>query len=145
MSQRHAVGLLRAEEIICRAWDEAMNTQPDSFTWNLMGMLNNCHYRVKVPIAAVYGLPQLCAELTHASMSRTAALIPLREIHATARVHLQARHLKIQGNAQELTLLRQGDHPAPLLQQHESRGSDKLFCLNKYKSDEGGRWDRLSS
>ncbi len=43
-----AVGLLRAEEIVCRAWDEAMNTQPDTFTWNLMGMLNNCHYRVKV-------------------------------------------------------------------------------------------------
>lgn len=40
--------LLRAEEVVCRAWDEAMNTQPDSFTWNLMGMLNNCHYRVKV-------------------------------------------------------------------------------------------------
>lgn len=43
-----AVDLLRAEEVVCRAWDEAMNTQPDSFTWNLMGMLNNCHYRVKV-------------------------------------------------------------------------------------------------
>ena len=43
-----AVDLLRTEEVICRAWDEAMNTQPDSFTWNLMGMLNNCHYRVKV-------------------------------------------------------------------------------------------------
>jgi nitrate reductase (NAD(P)H) len=43
-----AVELLRAEELRCRAWDEAMNTQPDSFTWNLMGMLNNCHYRVKV-------------------------------------------------------------------------------------------------
>ncbi|CAL5220115.1 g2068 [Coccomyxa viridis] len=42
------LGLLRAEEIVCRAWDEAMNTQPDTFTWNLMGMLNNCHYRVKV-------------------------------------------------------------------------------------------------
>ncbi|BDA47084.1 Nitrate reductase [NADH] [Coccomyxa sp. Obi] len=42
------VDLLRAEEVVCRAWDEAMNTQPDSFTWNLMGMLNNCHYRVKV-------------------------------------------------------------------------------------------------
>lgn len=43
-----AVDLLRTEELVCRAWDEAMNTQPDSFTWNLMGMLNNCHYRVKV-------------------------------------------------------------------------------------------------
>ncbi len=48
---RCAVGLLRAEEVICRAWDEAMNTQPDSFTWNLMGMLNNCNYRVKVRAA----------------------------------------------------------------------------------------------
>ena len=45
------MGLLRAEEVICRAWDEAMNTQPDSFTWNLMGMLNNCNYRVKVSAA----------------------------------------------------------------------------------------------
>ncbi len=43
-----AVDLLRTDEVVCRAWDEAMNTQPDSFTWNLMGMLNNCHYRVKV-------------------------------------------------------------------------------------------------
>lgn len=25
-----------------------MNTQPNSFTWNLMGMMNNCVYRVKI-------------------------------------------------------------------------------------------------
>lgn len=25
-----------------------MNTQPNTFTWNLMGMMNNCVYRVKV-------------------------------------------------------------------------------------------------
>jgi len=31
-----AVELLRAPELICRAWDENMNTQPDTLTWNLM-------------------------------------------------------------------------------------------------------------
>lgn len=25
-----------------------MNTQPNTFTWNLMGMMNNCVYRVKI-------------------------------------------------------------------------------------------------
>jgi len=100
------VGLLRAEEIICRAWDEAMNTQPDSFTWNLMGMLNNCHYRVKVTTVAVHVLPQLSAEITHAPVSRIAAIIPYRERFAIPRIHLQAHHLKSQGHAQELPLLR---------------------------------------
>lgn len=31
------VDLLRCEELVCRAWDEAMNTQPNMLTWNLMG------------------------------------------------------------------------------------------------------------
>ena len=30
------VEMLRAPELVCRAWDDNMNTQPDSFTWNLM-------------------------------------------------------------------------------------------------------------
>ena len=25
-----------------------MNTQPNTFTWNVMGMMNNCVYRVKI-------------------------------------------------------------------------------------------------
>lgn len=43
-----AVELLQTKEICCRAWSSDMNTQPNSFTWNLMGMMNNCVYRVKV-------------------------------------------------------------------------------------------------
>eukprot|EP00188_Purpureofilum_apyrenoidigerum_P000899 Plantae.Rhodophyta-Purpureofilum_apyrenoidigerum.ctg14581.p1 GENE.Plantae.Rhodophyta-Purpureofilum_apyrenoidigerum.ctg14581~~Plantae.Rhodophyta-Purpureofilum_apyrenoidigerum.ctg14581.p1 ORF type:complete len:873 (-),score=188.10 Plantae.Rhodophyta-Purpureofilum_apyrenoidigerum.ctg14581:251-2869(-) len=35
-------------ELCCRAWDEANNTQPASLTWNLMGMGNNPHFRVKI-------------------------------------------------------------------------------------------------
>ncbi|KAK9807828.1 hypothetical protein WJX72_010494 [[Myrmecia] bisecta] len=50
------VELLKTQEIICRAWDESMNTQPDNFTWNAMGMMNNCVYRVKVhPVATKTG------------------------------------------------------------------------------------------
>eukprot|EP00172_Hildenbrandia_rubra_P001963 Plantae.Rhodophyta-Hildenbrandia_rubra.ctg2606.p1 GENE.Plantae.Rhodophyta-Hildenbrandia_rubra.ctg2606~~Plantae.Rhodophyta-Hildenbrandia_rubra.ctg2606.p1 ORF type:complete len:614 (+),score=116.95 Plantae.Rhodophyta-Hildenbrandia_rubra.ctg2606:74-1843(+) len=37
-----------AGEFACRAWDEGNNTQPAKITWNLMGMGNNCHFRVKV-------------------------------------------------------------------------------------------------
>lgn len=42
--------LLRCQEICVRAWDEAQNTQPGNFSWNLMGMLNNSWYRIKVDI-----------------------------------------------------------------------------------------------
>ncbi|MEW5308874.1 MAG: hypothetical protein WDW38_000798 [Sanguina aurantia] len=39
---------LRAKELVLRAWDDSMNTQPDKMTWNLMGMMNNCLYRIKI-------------------------------------------------------------------------------------------------
>eukprot|EP01036_Dinobryon_divergens_P027779 gene27779-36606_t len=37
-----------AHEIVLRAWDSSTNTQPDKPTWNLMGMLNNPWFRVKI-------------------------------------------------------------------------------------------------
>jgi nitrate reductase (NAD(P)H) len=40
--------LLGVKEVACRAWDSCMNTQPNKFTWNVMGMMNNCIYRVKM-------------------------------------------------------------------------------------------------
>jgi len=42
--------VLKAEEIIVRAWDSSSNTQPRDMTWNLLGMMNNCWYRVKVKL-----------------------------------------------------------------------------------------------
>lgn len=42
-------------EIACRAWDEANNTQPDKITWNLMGMGNNCHFRIKMGVKELDG------------------------------------------------------------------------------------------
>nr|AAT72293.1 nitrate reductase [Dunaliella viridis] len=33
-------------EMLLRAWDETQNTQPATITWNVMGMMNNCHFRV---------------------------------------------------------------------------------------------------
>jgi nitrate reductase (NAD(P)H) len=35
-------------EILCRAVDSNQNMQPLFLTWNVMGMLNNCSFRVKV-------------------------------------------------------------------------------------------------
>ncbi|TYH05181.1 hypothetical protein ES288_A08G063000v1 [Gossypium darwinii] len=39
--------LLGAKEIAVRAWDETFNTQPEKLIWNLLGMMNNCWFRVK--------------------------------------------------------------------------------------------------
>ena len=38
--------LLKAPNVCCRAWDSAMNTQPQNLTWNVMGMLNNPWFTV---------------------------------------------------------------------------------------------------
>jgi nitrate reductase (NAD(P)H) len=40
--------LFKAAEIIVRAWDSSSNTQPKDITWNLLGMMNNSWYTVKV-------------------------------------------------------------------------------------------------
>ncbi|ORY01636.1 NAD(P)H-nitrate reductase [Basidiobolus meristosporus CBS 931.73] len=40
--------LLRCEEIIVRAWDSTLNTQPVNITWNIIGQMNNCYFRLKV-------------------------------------------------------------------------------------------------
>lgn len=37
-----------ASEVLVRAWDSSMNTQPAVITWNLMGMMNNCHFRILI-------------------------------------------------------------------------------------------------
>jgi nitrate reductase (NAD(P)H) len=40
--------VISCPEIIVRAWNDSMNTQPENITWNLLGMMNNCWYKVKV-------------------------------------------------------------------------------------------------
>ncbi|KAG2584430.1 hypothetical protein PVAP13_6KG411500 [Panicum virgatum] len=42
--------LLGAKEIAVRAWDQSLNTQPEKLIWNLMGMMNNCWFKVKVNV-----------------------------------------------------------------------------------------------
>ncbi|CAI9114666.1 OLC1v1015438C1 [Oldenlandia corymbosa var. corymbosa] len=42
--------LLGAKEIAVRAWDETHNTQPEKLNWNVMGMMNNCWFRVKTNV-----------------------------------------------------------------------------------------------
>ncbi|QDZ18659.1 nitrate reductase [Chloropicon primus] len=44
----NVLDLVGIEEISLRSWDEGMNCQPKDITWNVMGMMNNCHFRVKV-------------------------------------------------------------------------------------------------
>ncbi|KAK9162181.1 hypothetical protein Syun_003083 [Stephania yunnanensis] len=42
--------LLSAKEIAVRAWDETLNTQPEKLIWNVMGMMNNCWFKVKTNV-----------------------------------------------------------------------------------------------
>lgn len=46
---------MECREVCVRAWDESMNTQPKDITWNVMGMLNNCYFRVKIHPSALEG------------------------------------------------------------------------------------------
>ncbi|KAF8404170.1 hypothetical protein HHK36_009050 [Tetracentron sinense] len=46
--------LLGAKEIAVRAWDETLNTQPEKLIWNVMGMMNNCWFRVKTNVCKRY-------------------------------------------------------------------------------------------
>ena len=47
-----------------------MNTQPNQFTWNLMGMMNNCVYRVKIHPAVKKGM--LALRYEHPTLAGTA-------------------------------------------------------------------------
>ncbi|GLT50200.1 hypothetical protein SLA2020_237050 [Shorea laevis] len=42
--------LLGAKEIAVRAWDQTHNTQPEKLIWNVMGMMNNCWFRMKTNV-----------------------------------------------------------------------------------------------
>ncbi|KAG0570082.1 hypothetical protein KC19_6G137200 [Ceratodon purpureus] len=42
--------LMKCKEIVVRAWDAAMNTQPQHLIWNVMGMMNNSWFRVKIAL-----------------------------------------------------------------------------------------------
>ncbi|GLT84994.1 hypothetical protein SLE2022_031970 [Rubroshorea leprosula] len=42
--------LLGAKEMAVRAWDQTHNTQPEKLIWNVMGMMNNCWFRVKTNV-----------------------------------------------------------------------------------------------
>ncbi|KAE8652087.1 hypothetical protein Csa_018542 [Cucumis sativus] len=42
--------LFGSKQIAVRAWDETTNTQPENLNWNLMGMMNNSWYRIKINI-----------------------------------------------------------------------------------------------
>ncbi|KAJ3361845.1 hypothetical protein HDU91_003702 [Kappamyces sp. JEL0680] len=40
--------LIVSKQVAVRAWNSSMNTQPEHYTWNLLGMMNNAWYRVSI-------------------------------------------------------------------------------------------------
>lgn len=39
---------LNTDQLLVRAVDSSQNIQPDKLTWNVMGMMNNCHFRIMI-------------------------------------------------------------------------------------------------
>ena len=50
---------IEGAELLCRGWDAAMNRQPEKLVWNVMGMMNNSYFRVKVHRILSGGMPAL--------------------------------------------------------------------------------------
>ncbi|KAK2463015.1 hypothetical protein APHAL10511_004972 [Amanita phalloides] len=60
--------LMRAEELVVRAYDSSQNTQPEHLSWNLMGMMNNCWFRIKLsPDSRSTPLSIICEHPTNIS------------------------------------------------------------------------------
>lgn len=38
----------QCDELLVRAWDSSQNGQPEHITWNVMGMMNNCYFRIQI-------------------------------------------------------------------------------------------------
>ncbi|KAI8463380.1 MAG: nitrate reductase [Monoraphidium minutum] len=56
--------LARCSEALLRAWDSSNNGQPERITWNVMGMMNNCYFRVKIH-HHVDGQGNMCLRFQH--------------------------------------------------------------------------------
>ncbi|KAI3948289.1 hypothetical protein MKW92_004398 [Papaver armeniacum] len=46
--------LIGAKDIAVRAWDQTLNTQPEKIIWNVMGMMNNCWFKVKTNVCKAH-------------------------------------------------------------------------------------------
>ncbi|KAF9919986.1 hypothetical protein FBU30_010291 [Linnemannia zychae] len=59
--------LLKCKEVFVRAWDSTLNTQPKDLNWNLMGMMNNCWYRVQIDltVSREHGSDELVLRFIH--------------------------------------------------------------------------------
>ncbi|XP_057727310.1 inducible nitrate reductase [NADH] 2 [Arachis stenosperma] len=57
--------LLGSKEIAVRAWDESLNTQPEKLIWNVMGMMNNCWFRVKTNMCKAHSRGEIGISFEH--------------------------------------------------------------------------------
>ncbi|KZV93843.1 molybdopterin binding oxidoreductase [Exidia glandulosa HHB12029] len=57
--------LVNTKEVIVRAWDAHQTTQPENISWNILGMMNNSWYRVKLGFEPVPGTADLALTARH--------------------------------------------------------------------------------
>ncbi|CAK9171587.1 unnamed protein product [Ilex paraguariensis] len=85
--------LIGSKGIAVRAWDETLNTQPEKLIWNLMGMMNNCWFKVKTnvckphkgEIGIVFEHPTLPGNISGGWMARERHLENSSEANSTLK------------------------------------------------------------
>ena len=83
--------------------DESLNTQPASRTWNLLGMMNNSIYRVKLSIEASTSAPRKEELPHHDELQQAEEKMALgrrrREQHRLEELHKAAPHVEAKTTA----------------------------------------------
>mmetsp|Transcript_29837 Transcript_29837/g.43981 ORF Transcript_29837/g.43981 Transcript_29837/m.43981 type:complete len:932 (+) Transcript_29837:87-2882(+) len=79
--------MLRAKQMMVRAWDTGLNTQPMNFTWNVMGMMNNCTFKVRIHDASEgNGLSLKFEHPTQPGVLPGGWMVPKVEVQAAVQV-----------------------------------------------------------
>lgn len=144
--------------IVVRAWDDGQNTQPKDITWNLLGMMNNPWYRVRV-LDGVFRHPAPVAKTKHLgwmeqtgkNISDAAQLAVPRSQVKTKRVKgftldAVAKHNKnddcwivIDGSVYDVTGFLDA-HPGGVKAIMLVAGTDASDAFNAIHSDKARKW-----
>lgn len=88
----------RDPEIVVRAYDNGMNTQPEHLTWSLLGYGNNCWYRVKVHRRVAADVPMY--QFQHPVSMRSQDRVDLKNCTGWMSVEMRKREkLELQDEA----------------------------------------------
>ncbi|KAG2701026.1 hypothetical protein I3760_06G024300 [Carya illinoinensis] len=139
--------LLGTKEIAVRAWDEALNTQPEKLIWNVMGMMNNCWFRVKTnvckphkgEIGIVFEHPTLPGNLSGGWMAKEKHLEKSSEANPSLKKSVSSPFMNTSSNL----------YPLSEVKKHSSADSawiivdGHIYDCTRFLSDHPGGTDSI--